>query len=221
MSDSKNAAWIGKAASLDGKSWCYRVTVRLWSQQWNVYWRWVVCLQSMKICNEYFSRESIRVAKITPEKYYPILQKKKRHTVLFSVDEYSLVKVQYAVCWAVCVLVCLVVFTLVCSVRHAERFDLPCLPVASFVLFTAQRGIPTRSSFISTIFCFYLEQLRWIFFISYFCFLLYLCWIFLMFSFCWSPLLGTTSPSNFNSFLLIQNHAKPKQNQPCYMKANY
>ena len=28
MSDSKNAAWIGKAASLDGKSWCYRATVR-------------------------------------------------------------------------------------------------------------------------------------------------------------------------------------------------
>ena len=76
MSDSKNAAWIGKAASLDGKSWCYRVTVGLWSQQWNVYWRWVVCLQSMKICDKYFSHESIRVAKITPEKYYTILQKK-------------------------------------------------------------------------------------------------------------------------------------------------
>ena len=79
MSDSKNAAWIGKAASLDGKSWCYRVTVRLWSQQWNVYWRWVVCLQSMKICNEYFSHESIRVAKITLEKYHIILQNKKAH----------------------------------------------------------------------------------------------------------------------------------------------
>ena len=216
MSDSKNAAWIGKAASLDGKSWCYRVTVRLWSQQWNVYWRWVVCLQSMKICNKYFSHESIRVAKITPEKCYTILQKKGRLSysvwmnILFS--RCSMQCVKQFVFWCVYPM---------CSVRHAERFDLPCLPVASFVLFTAQRGIPTRSSFISTIFCFYLEQLRWIFFISYFCFLLYLCWIFLMFSFCWSPLLGTTSPSNFNSFLLIQNHAKPKQNQPCYMKANY
>ena len=110
MSDSKNAAWIGKAASLDGKSWCYRVTVRLWSQQWNVYWRWVVCLQSMKICNEYFSRESIRVAKITPEKYYTILQKK-RQTVLFSggmnilLSRCSMQCVKQFVFW--CVLVCL------------------------------------------------------------------------------------------------------------------
>ena len=113
MSDSKNAAWIGKAASLDGKSWCYRVTVRLWSQQWNVYWRWVVCLQSMKICNEYFSRESIRVAKITPEKYYPILQKKKAHCPIqcgwiFSCQG-AVCSVLNSLCFSVswCVLVCL------------------------------------------------------------------------------------------------------------------
>ena len=77
MSDSKNAAWIGKAASLDGKSWCYRATVRgtghssemsiegEWLQIWNA---------TMKIYTSYFNPESIRVAEITPEKYYTILQ---------------------------------------------------------------------------------------------------------------------------------------------------
>ena len=171
----------------------------------------------MKICNWYFQPwEHKDSQNYTGEIMYNLAIKKADGPIqcgwIFSC--------QGAVCNVLNSL-CFGVFTTMCSVRHAERSDLPCLPVASFVLFTAQRGIPTRSSFISTIFCFYLEQLHWIFFISYFCFLLYLCWIFLMFSFCWSPLLGTTSPSNFNSFLLIQNHAKPKQNQPCYMKANY
>ena len=62
--------------------------------------------------------------------------------------------------------------------------------------------------------------LIWNNFVEHFCLLLYL-FYFLMFSFSLIAPFGHIQPCNVNSFLLIQNLAKPKQNKPCYMKANH
>ena len=167
MSDSKNAAWIGKAASLDGKSWCYRVTVRLWSQQWNVYWRWVVCLQSMKICNEYFSHESIRVAKITPEKYYTILQKKGRlsYSVWMNIllSRCSMQCVKQFVSW--CVLVCL---------PRCAVFGMQSVPTSRVYLWPPLSCLrPSGASLPAQASSLRYFVLIWNNFVEYFCLLLY------------------------------------------------